>query len=193
MTHWNPTTRSFTSPVVPSREPVSKDSALAAAKRASASALSADPHALTPAQGGFGPRERGAAYGIVVHSPDRTRVVVREPANHFDDTHWTLPKGRPDPGEHPAEAALRESLEETGHQARITGMIPGGHAGRTSTTHYYLGESQAQHPHLVEWETASHRMMPWDEAERLVGTSPNPVARERDLAVLAAARRQLGQ
>jgi 8-oxo-dGTP pyrophosphatase MutT (NUDIX family) len=33
--------------------------------------------------------------------------------------HWVLPKGHIDPGETPAEAALREVLEETGVKARI--------------------------------------------------------------------------
>lgn len=32
---------------------------------------------------------------------------------------WSLPKGKANPGEHPVETALREVLEETGHQADV--------------------------------------------------------------------------
>src|SRR5262249_43601458 len=61
-----------------------------------------------------------------------------EPSNHFDGYVWTFPKGRPEPGETPEEAALREVLQETGVEAAITDQIPGTFAGGTTDNVYYL-------------------------------------------------------
>ena len=57
------------------------------------------------------------AYGGVVID-EAGRVLLREPKNHFDYYVYTFPKGRPDEGESPEQAALREVREETGVEAR---------------------------------------------------------------------------
>ncbi len=59
-----------------------------------------------------------AAGGIVrrEHGDGTEILVVHRPA--YDD--WSLPKGKLDPGENDAEAAVREVLEETGVRAEIT-------------------------------------------------------------------------
>jgi ADP-ribose pyrophosphatase YjhB (NUDIX family) len=64
------------------------------------------------------------AYGGVVFDDDGW-VLLREPKNHFDGYVWTFPKGRPNLGGNPEEAALREVLEETGVIAAIIGQVPG--------------------------------------------------------------------
>lgn len=56
-----------------------------------------------------------AAGGLVVQ--DGRLAVVHRP--RYDD--WTLPKGKLDPGETFEQAAVREVLEETGLECRITG------------------------------------------------------------------------
>ena len=45
---------------------------------------------------------------------------------------WSLPKGKQDPGETLQQTALREVLEETGCEARLTGFA--------GCTHYYHGK-----------------------------------------------------
>lgn len=40
-----------------------------------------------------------------------------------DNGEWCMPGGGVDPGERPAEAAVREVLEETGLSVRVTGLV----------------------------------------------------------------------
>jgi ADP-ribose pyrophosphatase YjhB (NUDIX family) len=42
---------------------------------------------------------------------------------HADKDIWVVPGGLIEPGEHPAEAAVRETLEETGLSVEITGLL----------------------------------------------------------------------
>lgn len=61
-----------------------------------------------------GPRDVVAA-GVVVFGPGRTVLLVHRPK--YDD--WSFPKGKLDPGERAAAAAVREVLEETGVHVRL--------------------------------------------------------------------------
>lgn len=61
-----------------------------------------------------------AAGGIVLRGKARLRIAVvrlrREKA-------WVLPKGKLLPREHPRDAAVREVLEETGHNVSVHGFL----------------------------------------------------------------------
>lgn len=125
------------------------------------------------------------AYGGVVFN-DEGKILLREPANHYDGYHWTYPKGRPDKGETPEEAALRETREETGIEAEIIAPIPGSFAGGTTENKFFLMRPIKDHGDF-HWETQSVRWAAPEEAKKLISQSTNGIGRKRDLAVLDAA------
>lgn len=131
------------------------------------------------------PRGLAAAYGGVLVDAQR-RVLLREPAGHYDGYVWTFPKGRPDRGETPEQTALREVREETGYRARILARLPGSHAGGTTVTDYFLMTPVGKPGHC-DAETAAVMWATVAEAGPLIARTTNRTGRQRDLAVLAAA------
>jgi ADP-ribose pyrophosphatase YjhB (NUDIX family) len=128
------------------------------------------------------------AYGGVVFD-EHGRILLREPKNHFDGYVWTFPKGRPEAGESPENAALRKVFEETGVSVRILAPIPGEFMGGTTRNRFFLMTPEgpgkplaADDPETVSILWASPR----EARSRLVLTT-NQIGRERDLAILEAA------
>jgi 8-oxo-dGTP pyrophosphatase MutT (NUDIX family) len=125
------------------------------------------------------------SYGGVVFD-DVGRVLLRRPREEFDGYVWTFAKGRPEPGETPEAAALREVQEETGVQTAIIGQVPGAFRGGTGGNVYFLmrvlsiGSFDPGETAEVAWATPG-------EAEALIQQTRNVLGRERDLAVLRAA------
>jgi 8-oxo-dGTP pyrophosphatase MutT (NUDIX family) len=135
-------------------------------------------------------RQVHPTYGGVVFNGEG-KVLLREPANHYDGYHWTFAKGGPDKGEEPADTALREVREETGHEAKIVGHVPGVHVSRPgsgSAAYFYLMHSDHATDHTDE-ETSAVRWASPDEARKLLSLSENEGGRERDLRLLDAATR----
>lgn len=130
--------------------------------------------------------ESANAYGGVLLTRDG-KILLREPANHFDGYVWTFAKGKPSPGDTPEQTALREVKEECGYAVEVVGVLPGIYKSGLSSNAYFvmrhLGHQQA-----FDWETWSTRWVSFDEAERLINETTNPKGRQRDLAVLAAAK-----
>jgi 8-oxo-dGTP pyrophosphatase MutT (NUDIX family) len=126
------------------------------------------------------------AYGGVLMDAEG-RVLLREPANHFGGYTWTFAKGRPDPGESPVEAALREVREETGYVAEIRGLIPGVFAGTTTTTVMLLLQAVGAPEAFDQKETWQVRWFAPDEAAEAIAQSASETGRARDLAILKAA------
>jgi 8-oxo-dGTP pyrophosphatase MutT (NUDIX family) len=128
---------------------------------------------------------RKPAYGGVVFDK-AGRVLLREPTGHFDGYVWTFPKGRPDHGETPEDAALRETREETGEQAEIVDRIPGLFPGGVTDTVYFLMRPTGE-PAAPPSETAAVQWATPEEANALIRQTTNQTGRNRDLAVLRAA------
>ena len=67
-------------------------------------------------------RERSAGGVLVRRMRGRDWVAVIRPRGKPEGT-WVLPKGLLDPGEGGADAALRETAEETGIEARLDRLL----------------------------------------------------------------------
>lgn len=62
---------------------------------------------------------RVAAYGVII----RDGRILLAHWNQQGHSGWTLPGGGIDPGEHPADAAIREIREETGYEASLGRLL----------------------------------------------------------------------
>lgn len=125
------------------------------------------------------------AFGGVVIDGDG-RVLLRRPQGDYDGYVWTFPKGKRDPGESAAQCALRETAEETGYAVLLLAPIPGGFAGGTSVSAYFLMTAEGpQGP--FDAETAATRWATPAQARTLIALTRNALGRQRDLAVLDAA------
>lgn len=134
------------------------------------------------------PAGKKVAYGGVIFDAEGM-VLLREPKNHFDGYVWTFPKGRPDPGETPQTAALREVKEETGTDATIVAALPGEFIGGTTVNRYFIMTAATGSGSIArdDDETASVKWMTIHEARQHIGQTTNSTGRNRDLAVLEAA------
>jgi 8-oxo-dGTP pyrophosphatase MutT (NUDIX family) len=110
--------------------------------------------------------EQHSAGGLVVRGDEVLLIAPRE-------GRWQLPKGHVEPGEAPAQAALREVREETGVHGRIVAPLP------TIDYTYAVGRGVQVHKrvdyYLMTYESGSEldcdprevlqaRWWSWDEA-----------------------------
>ena len=107
------------------------------------------PNVETPPMWETGPN---VSYGIVLLD-DQGRYIMRMPTDGangkpFGGVEWTFPKGKANVVdgvmETPAQAALRETLEETGLEAHILDVMPEPLTGTTGETYYYIGKVKGQ-------------------------------------------------
>lgn len=133
------------------------------------------------------PIAKANAYGGILLTC-QGRVLLREPANHFDGYVWTFAKGKPEAGDTPAQTALREVLEETGYPAEVVDVLPGVfHSGLSSNAYFIMRHTGPQG--ATDWETQRTRWVDFDTAVQLIAQTTNAKGRARDLAVLDAARK----
>ncbi len=124
------------------------------------------------------------AAGVVAFGPGRRVLLVHRPA--YDD--WSFPKGKLDPGEHAAVAAVREVAEETGVHVRLGRSLGSQRypvAGRGKTVHYWVG-----------WPVGDHDVSGYlvnDEIDEVVWVATDEAGEwltyERDRETLAEATR----
>jgi len=137
------------------------------------------------------PSVKASAFGGVVFN-DAGKLMLREPTNHYGGYWWTFAKGRPNAGESPQEAALREVAEELGVEAEIVEPLPEIFRGDTSDTQFFLMRyvRTVGDPHE---ETAQTRWVSFSEARELVMQSKTKTGRQRDLRVLDSAEKALAR
>lgn len=133
--------------------------------------------------------QKADAYGGILLTRDG-KILLREPTNHFDGYVWTFAKGKPRVGGSPEETALREVKEECGYDAEIVGVLPGIYKSGLSSNAYFVMRHEG-HQQAFDWETWGTRWVSFDEAARLINETTNPKGKQRDLAVLAAAKEWL--
>lgn len=114
------------------------------------------------------------------------KVLLREPAGHFDGYVWSFAKGRPNEGESPEDAALREVREETGVEAEIMAPLEGNFRGGTTDNQFFLMRPLSEHEDWGHRETNAIRWADPDEARELISQSTNPIGKKRDLDILEA-------
>jgi 8-oxo-dGTP pyrophosphatase MutT (NUDIX family) len=122
--------------------------------------------------------------GVVVDTEGR--FLLREVADHFDGYVWTFAKGRPESGESPREAALREVKEEMGVDARILLPLPSTFAGTTSQSQLFLMVVDGRSVDMSHRCKETSRLC-WalpEEARRLIMQTDNELGRNRDLKIL---------
>ena len=82
---------------------------------------------------------------VVLHD-DRMRILL---CKHSDRNIWVAPGGLVEPGEHPSDAAVRETWEETGLIVELTGIL-GVYGGPDLTVDYANGD-KASYIATVFW------------------------------------------
>lgn len=128
---------------------------------------------------------RPVAYGGIVIRGDG-RVLLREPRGHYYGYVWTFPKGKPDPGESPKDAAARELREETGVVARVLTPVPGVFSSADSDTVFFLMALE-QETGEVDPETERICWATPEEARAMLSQTTNEAGRTRDIEALEAA------
>jgi 8-oxo-dGTP pyrophosphatase MutT (NUDIX family) len=141
------------------------------------------------------PRQETSAGGVVWRRRrGRTEVILAVRRDRHTDLRTTcLPKGHLERGESPAEAAVRETVEETGVTVRL-----GEPLGRTEYvfTHPKSGEEIAKRVHffLMEWQAGEPH--PADgELERVfwceIDEARRALTHEGERRIVDAAQRSL--
>lgn len=113
--------------------------------------------------------------GIVMTEGDH--VWITHPTNAYGGYPATFPKGTVEPGLTHRENAIKETYEETGLKAKITGHL-GDVRKTTSDTRYYLGEREDGHPADMGWEAQGAKLVRKDELHKYVThPSDQPIVR----------------
>lgn len=68
-------------------------------------------------------RLRVAAYALITRGEGASQEILLPHWNEGGMSGWTLPGGGVEPGEHPADGAVREVKEESGYDVRLTALL----------------------------------------------------------------------
>jgi 8-oxo-dGTP pyrophosphatase MutT (NUDIX family) len=145
-----------------------------------------------------------AAGGVVMAGSDRSmmhEVYLIKPSSVAYGVDWTFPKGKADKDESLIDAALREVLEESGIEARLTcgDSFLGKGEGLTSETTYYLMVATGGHPSWHDFETGEvttmhiNQVIEYFEEKLKCKADWEGKALKRDLAIAKAAKVMIDQ
>lgn len=126
------------------------------------------------------------AYGVVLFNA-KGEVLLRKPSGHFGGYVWTFAKGRPGSGEPPAETAIRKAREETGYRVELLAAIPQAFAGTTASSAFFLAGPLGKQGKPTD-ETSATRWVDVEKAADLISQTNSKAGRDRDRAILRAAR-----
>ena len=132
--------------------------------------------------------------GLVVyrHQGKQLEVLLVHPSGNYNRrAPWGIPKGLPDEGEPLAEAAVRETREETGvdvgqrvdegmmEDASLAAVLaPLGHIDYTRSRKrihaFAVAAPPGAAPHPASWEVDRSEFLPLDEARRLIHPDQGP-------------------
>ena len=101
------------------------------------------------------PAPPGAVEIAVVHRP------------RYDD--WSLPKGKAEPGEDPAQTAVRETREETGYACELGAPLP--------TVRYAVKDGRPKEVRYWAARAGAGGFAPGDEVDRLEWLDPDAARR----------------
>jgi ADP-ribose pyrophosphatase YjhB (NUDIX family)/predicted dinucleotide-utilizing enzyme len=107
--------------------------------------------------------------GVIMREPDGRTWLVK-PTNGFGGYNYTFPKGTVDGDVHPQANAIKETWEETGLKAKITGYA-GDYHGDTSVTRMYHAERVGGHPKDKGWETEQVALAHPDDLDHMLNRS----------------------
>ena len=129
----------------------------------------------------------GYCFGGLVICPDTKRVLLVEPANHYQDVFWTFPKGHQDPDETSVECAIREVYEETGFFCETLSLKQINHEPGARSVFYFMTPLfRMKSPDNNEVQSV--RWADVDEAERLLSMGENSRYKTRNLGLLKKVR-----
>ena len=138
-----------------------------------------------------GPRMRYG--GLVFRNTDigfpisHTKMLLRKVKNEHKGYVWSWPKGGPDEGENPEDAATREVREETGWDCEIISPIHSVFRGLETVSKFWMMRPVKDHGDFGP-ETECVRWASFQEAEYLLGLTSHATGRERDLRILQVIR-----
>src|SRR6266436_9185915 len=109
-----------------------------------------------------------AAGGIVLRSGETPLIAVVRLRKRNE---WVLPKGKLDDGETARDAAVREVVEETGHEVAVhefLGTLVYESGGRSKVVHYWRMETNGERRYELMGDVKAVEWLPLDAAvERL--------------------------
>ena len=131
--------------------------------------------------------------GTLIEHDGKILLLLRGSQEETSPGTWGLAAGRLEAGEEPAEAALREIEEETGHQARKEDLIDAGthhwqSPGKDVTFHAY--RLPVKERIRVKLDPAEHESYAWKTPREILELeNPIPGLRELITAVYDTSRR----